>query len=100
LIATVIDTMPSTIPAPEPEHATDFIAFTVEGDVTMSNYDASTKTIDTYEGESFAVAQTTSDGGAISWDNYPPNVHYTCDQSGNCNLIKAGMAASNSKRTR
>ncbi len=100
LMESVTNSMPSNIPAPETEHAADFIAFTVEGDVTLSNYDASTKTIDTYEGESFAVAQTASDGGAISWDEYPSNVHYTCDQSGNCNLIKAGLAVPNSKRTR
>jgi hypothetical protein len=92
--------MPPGIAAPELEHAADTFAFTVEGDVTVANYDDVTKTIDTYEGETIALAPTASDSSVITWQNFTSNVHYKCDQTGNCTLVKGGQVSLNSTRTK
>jgi hypothetical protein len=96
---------PSGLKAPEVEppqadDAAKFFAYTVEGDVTLANYDAVTRTLDTYEGETFALAQTEGESDANLFQDYPPSVHYRCDQSGNCSLVKSGLAFPNSKRTK
>jgi hypothetical protein len=71
--------------------------FTVEGEDKIASYDASAGTIDTYEGESFAVDKTTS---ASIGDEVASNVHYRCDQFWNCSLILDGQIVPNAKRTR
>jgi hypothetical protein len=91
---------PPGIGVPEPDHAADTFAFTVEGDVTVANYDDVTKTIDTYEGETIALAPTASQSSVITWQNYTSNVHYRCDQTGNCTLVKGGQVSLNSTRTK
>jgi hypothetical protein len=90
------------IGTPEVEHAADTFAFTVEGDVTVANDDDVTKTIDTYEGETIALAPTAtaSQSSVITWQNYTSNVHYRCDQTGNCTLVKGGQVSINSMRTK
>jgi hypothetical protein len=71
--------------------------FTVEGDVSVANYDALSQTIDTYEGESFSLDQAPSATTEVAWQD---NVHYRCDQSGNCDLVRAGQAFTNTHRTK
>ncbi|HUD13435.1 MAG TPA: hypothetical protein VMQ56_07250 [Terracidiphilus sp.] len=100
LLARIPVQMPPGIGAPELEHAAHTFAFTVEGDVTVANYDDVTKTIETYEGETIALAPTTSESSVITWQNYTSNVHYRCDQTGNCTLVKGGQVSLNSTRTK
>lgn len=100
LLARIAVQMPPGIGAPELEHAADTFAFTVEGDVTVANYDDLTRTIDTYEGETMALAPTASESSVITWQDSPSNIHYRCDQTGNCTLVKGGQFALNSKRTK
>jgi hypothetical protein len=71
--------------------------FTVEGEDKIATYNASAGTIDTYEGESFAVDKATS---ASIGDEVASNVHYRCDQFWNCSLILDGQIVPNAKRTR
>lgn len=87
----------------KPANAADTLGifgFTVEGSQTVAGYDSPAATIQTYEGESFALDKAASDTTAVSWLEYPADIHYLCDQSGNCTLQRAGVVASNVRRTR
>jgi len=75
-------------------------AFTVHGEVTVSNYDSTAGIIETYEGETFALDETQSASGTVPWDDYVPNIHYRCDQFGSCTLNHGGGVVLNAKRTR
>jgi hypothetical protein len=85
-------------PAPKPVQAPFF--FSVEGSVSVANYDASTGIVDTYEGETFALDKKASEGVTVSWLEYPADVHYRCDQFWNCTLFHAGVLVVNAKRTK
>ena len=65
----------------------------IQGDVTVANYDAATGTIETYEGETYLLAKNNLEGSAIPWQDYPFNVHYRCDEIGNCTLFHSGASA-------
>ncbi|MGD0632438.1 MAG: hypothetical protein ABR987_24200, partial [Terracidiphilus sp.] len=58
-----------------------------------------TGTIDTYEGETFALHQTGSASSGIHGENLSPNIHYKCNQFGSCTLI-AGQFVLDANRTR
>ena len=62
----------------------------VEGEVTVANYDVDAGTIETYEGSNFALDKASSASGAIQWEDFPFNVHYRCDATGNCTLVRRG----------
>jgi len=66
----------------------------VQGDATVAGYDVATGTIQTFEGSSFVLDKTASERGAIAWDDFPFNVHYSCDQNKNCTMISRGASAS------
>jgi hypothetical protein len=94
----------SPTPVPEPDAPTGLELATaaaaagpfylgIEGDVTIANYDAGTGAIQTYEGSNFLLAKA-SEPSAIPWQDYPFNVHYRCDESGNCTLVHHGATAS------
>ena len=59
-----------------PEESAKPFVFTVEGDVSLANFDALSKTIDTYEGESFALNQAPSGSSDVAWQDNVPNIHY------------------------
>lgn len=80
--------------------AQENFVFTVEGSMTVVNYDSPAATIETYEGESFTLDKSANDTSAVSWLEYPADVHYRCDQSGNCTLLHAGGVENNARRTR
>jgi hypothetical protein len=65
----------------------------IQGDVTVANFDAATGTIQTYEGETYVLAKTSADVNSIHWEDYPFNVHYTCNETGSCTLSHAGTSA-------
>jgi hypothetical protein len=65
----------------------------IQGDATVANYDATSGTIQTYEGETYILAKAASESNAISWQDYPINVHYRCDETGNCTLFHGGASA-------
>jgi hypothetical protein len=69
----------------------------IEGDVTVASYDVASNRIQTYEGSNFAL--DSSNASAIHWQDYPFNVHYRCDGSGNCTLVH-GSATANARMTR
>ena len=65
----------------------------IEGDATVANYDAGSGAIQTYEGSNFLLAKAT-EPSAIPWQDCPFNVHFRCDETGNCTLIHHGAIAS------
>jgi hypothetical protein len=73
------------------------LPFYSEGDATVVSYDATGDTITTDDGRSFVIGSTVSESHAISWQDYRSNVHYRCDQSGNCSLVRTGVIALNAK---
>jgi hypothetical protein len=92
----------SASPAVDPEairtnDEPELFSFTVQGDLTVFNYDTSAGTLETYEGQTFTLDRTMMDGGVTPVD-FPPNIHYTCDQSGKCVLIHAGAVIANARR--
>jgi len=64
----------------------------MEGDATVASYDVAAGTIGTYEGNTF-VLDKTGNSSAIPWEDFPFNVHYRCDQNGNCTMIRHGATA-------
>jgi hypothetical protein len=82
------------LPAEEPS------GFTVEGSLTVANFDPSRGVVQTYEGESFALGRAVSDPAVVSWLEYPADLHYLCDQSGNCTLVHGRVLVGSAKRTK
>ena len=68
-----------------------------EGDLTVSDYDASTSTIQTSDGKTFVLGTTVAAGNATSWETYRSDVRYRCDQNGSCVLMRPGVVAPNAK---
>jgi hypothetical protein len=64
----------------------------IEGDVTVASYDVADGRIQTYEGNKFILDRAAASGGAIRWQDFPFNVHYRCDEIGNCTLMRGGAA--------
>ena len=73
--------------------------FTVEGELTISAYDALTGTIETYEGEAFALQNPALTNSGSPAADVSSNIHYHCDQVGSCTLI-AGQFVLKAQRTR
>jgi hypothetical protein len=71
--------------------------FYSEGDATVVGYSAADGTIQTDDGRTFVIGNTVSASNAISWQDYRSNVHYRCDQNGNCALVRTGVIALNAK---
>jgi len=71
----------------------------IEGDVTIAGYEPTTGVLQTYEGETYILAKNSPGTGTINWQNYPFNVHYRCDEIGDCTLIR-GHASATAKLTK
>ena len=69
----------------------------IEGDITIAAYDATTGMVQTSDGRTFILGTSVAAGNATSWDEYRSGVHYRCDQSGSCLLMRAGAVAPNAR---
>lgn len=65
----------------------------IQGDATIASFDSATGTVQTYEGATYLLAKSSADNGTIAWENYPFNIHYRCDEIGNCKLSHGGVSA-------
>jgi hypothetical protein len=74
-------------------------SFSIEGDVTVAGYDALAGMIETREGKTFSVARAADESNGIPWADSLSNVHYRCDQSGNCTLFHGGWSVTNARMT-
>lgn len=71
--------------------------FYTEGDLTVVAYDASTGTIQSADGRTFAVGQTVSLSNSMSWNDYRSDVHYRCASDGSCTLMRPGVIAADAR---
>ena len=72
--------------------------FISEGDLTVADYNPDQGTIETSDGRTFELGETVSMGQTVAWDQYRSNVHYRCEQDGNCTLQRAGAVTINSRQ--
>jgi hypothetical protein len=72
-------------------------ALYTEGDLTVADFDATDGTLQASDGRTFVLGTTVAASYATSWDSYHSLVHYRCDQSGSCVLMRAGAVAPNAK---
>jgi hypothetical protein len=90
---------PVKIEAVKLDDAAEPFSFSMEGDVTVADYDASAGMIETHEGKTFVIDTTVGESNATSWQDYHANVHYRCDQTGNCTIMRTGAVVVNAKLT-
>jgi hypothetical protein len=96
-IATANSIVPRSVEAALLVAADKSFSFSVEGDMNIADYDASTGRIETNSGKSFTVDKTTSD--AMPLQDYSGNVHYRCNQGGSCTLMGNGVSVPNVRLT-
>jgi len=65
----------------------------IQGEATIAGFDAGTGRVETYEGQTFVLDKTAGETSAISWPDFPFNVHYRCDETGSCTLKHGGATA-------
>lgn len=67
-------------------------AFFIEGDDSIALYDASTGTIETNANRVFLIDRTSAEANALNQKavDFPLDMHYRCDQNGNCLLRSRG----------
>jgi hypothetical protein len=70
---------------------------TPKGFLSVAAYDAMTGTLQTKDGKTFILGTSVAAGNATSWDEYRSGVHYRCDQTGSCILMRAGAVAPNAR---
>ncbi|MGA7341181.1 MAG: hypothetical protein WBE72_13860 [Terracidiphilus sp.] len=74
------------------------LLFYSEGDATVADYSAAGGgTIVTDDGRTFLIGAAVTASNAAPWEQYRANVHYRCDQNGNCMLVRTGAVALNAK---
>jgi len=71
--------------------------YRIEGDATVVDYDADAGTIEVRDGRTFLLAGVGSQTESAQWQDYVGNVHYSCDQGGNCTLSKGGAIGPSAK---
>lgn len=92
--APVAENQPTALQLATAAAAAGPFVMAIQGDATVADFDAATGTIETYEGAKYVLAKNNNEVSSIQWDNYPFNVHYRCDEAGNCTLWHAGTSAS------
>jgi hypothetical protein len=75
------------------------VILTIEGDLTLVNFDATAGTIETQEGKTFLNGTTVSETAAQHWQEAQGNVHFRCDLNGSCTLFHAGVVVHNARMT-
>jgi hypothetical protein len=65
----------------------------IEGDLTVASYDATGGTVETYEGSNFVLDPGAGDDDSIPWQEFPFSIHYRCEESGKCILVRGGAKA-------
>lgn len=76
-----------------PKPAQKLLPFSIEGDDTIVDFDASRGIVETSAGKVFFIDRA---GGAVSesrWQDYPVEIHYRCDRSSECILMHPGAGA-------
>jgi hypothetical protein len=91
--APAADAEPTALQLATAAAATGPFVLGMQGDATVASYDVATGAIETYEGTSFVLDKTSAENGAISWQDFPFNVHYRCENN-SCTIFRHGATAS------
>ncbi len=67
-------------------------AFYIEGDDTVSGYDASSGALETSENRTFYIGRKSDQAAAAAWASSFAHIHYKCDQHATCALQRAGTS--------
>jgi hypothetical protein len=76
-----------------PKSATRILPFSMEGDDSIVEFDATRGVIGTRGGRTFYFAKTGGQGTDPKWQDYPVSIHYRCDSTGKCILSQARLGA-------
>ena len=90
-------TQPAVMTQPAVSTNTKTFVFFSEGDATVADFDTSNGRLETYDGRTFVISNTRVAGNVQSWQDYRADVHYRCDQSGNCTLMRSGVVVPNAR---
>ena len=71
-----------------PKTAVKLLAFSVEGDDAIVDFDAAHGIVVTRGRKTFFVNKTATDS---RWQDYPVSIHYRCDRSSSCILMSPGL---------
>jgi len=69
------------------------VPFSIEGDDSIVDFDASRGTIETTSGKVFFIDKASGPISDPRWQEYPVEIHYRCDQSAECVLMHHGAGA-------
>jgi hypothetical protein len=88
---------PAPAPAPAPRKKIvvkvppKLLAFSVEGDDAIVDFDASSGVVETRGGKKFLVGTVSAAVADSGWQDYPVSVHYRCDSNAACTLMHNGI---------
>jgi hypothetical protein len=69
------------------------LAFSIEGDDAIVDFDASRGIIETSSGKVFFIDRAGGTASDPRWQDYPVEIHYRCDRGSECTLMHAGAGA-------
>ena len=70
----------------------NLVAFSIEGDDSIVDYDVARGIIQTKFGRTFFVRKI-GRGVDSRWQDYPVSIHYKCDRTSTCTIMHAGAGA-------
>ena len=73
--------------------AEKLLPFSMEGDDAIVEFDVNRGVIETSGRKTFFADKTIMRSASPTWQDYPVNIHFRCDQSSNCTLMHAGAGA-------
>jgi len=77
--------------------AAPVVAFSVEGDDAVVDFDAGRGAVVTRGRKTFFIDKTTAASASARWQDYPVLVHYSCDRTLNCTLRGQGAGTLRAK---
>jgi hypothetical protein len=83
-----------------PKSAMKIVPFSMEGDDSIVEFDASRGVIETRGGKTFYFDKTGGQGADPKWQDYPMSIHYRCDRTANCILTQARLGALRARTNR
>jgi hypothetical protein len=76
-----------------PSRAISLLSFSIEGDDSIVEFDASRGIIETAARKTFFFSKSSGAGADSGWQDYPVSIHYRCDRASNCILMHEGLGA-------
>jgi hypothetical protein len=83
-----------------PKSAIKLLPFSMEGDDSIVEFDASRGVIETRGGKIFYFDKAGGQGADSKWQDYPVSIHYRCDRASNCILTQARLGALRARTNR